>query len=245
MFIAPVIIRRKPAIGNGVQPQSYYAFSVWWYAFNLTVMVACVIVGVWAVVEDARASSTGRSLRIQNTSSAIVTALQVTLQCLVCGLAITCSAGRHSMLQDIERHLNHADAVLRVSTGQPAAWYTVVLVTFHAALFTVDCYLWSSLSPVTWMYCVCYVYMFIDLATMLMYAHIAWNIGRRFENINKAIECKFAGFQAGVAPAFDHSCRGRGCRPPQQVWTFAGHTSVVVSVNPVATAERQYGTSII
>ncbi|XP_060871411.1 gustatory receptor for sugar taste 43a-like [Metopolophium dirhodum] len=240
LFIAPVTLRRKPAVDSSVQPQPYYTFSVWWYAFNLAVLVACVTGGAWAVMEDTRASATGRSLRIQNTSSAIVTALQVTLQCLVCGLAITCSAGRHAMLQDIERHLNHADAVLRVSTGQPAARYTLALVTFHAALFAVDGYLWNTLSPATWMYGVCYVYMFIDLATMLMYAQIAWNIGRRFEDINAAIECKLAGFQAGAAAAFDHSHRGRGCRPPQRVWTFAGHTTVVVSNNPVAMADRQY-----
>jgi len=244
MFIAPVTLRRKPAVDGSEQPQSYYTISVWWYAFNLAVLVVSVTCGLWAVMQDARASSTGRSLRIQNTSSAIVTALQVTLQCLVCGLAIACSVGRHAMLQDIERHLNHADAVLRVSTGQPAARYTLALVTFHAALFAVDGYLWNTLSPATWMYNVCYVYMFIDLATMLMYAQIAWNIGRRFEDINAAIECKLTGFQGGAAAAFDHSHRGRGCRPPQRVWTFAGQTAVVVSNNPVAMTDRQYGTSI-
>lgn len=243
LFIAPVTLRRKPADGGSVRPQSNYTFSVWWYAFNIAVLVACMAVGAWALVVDTQAFAMGRSFRIQNTSSAVVTALQVTLQCLVCTLAITCSAGRHTMLLDIERHLNHADAVLRVSTDQPMARYTLVLVTFHAALFAVDSYLWYVLSPATWMYEVCYVYMFIDLATMLMYAQIAWNIGRRFEDINAVIECKLSGFQADATAKFDYSRHGRGCRPPQRMWTFAGHTAVVLSANSKAMADRQYGTS--
>ncbi|XP_025195576.1 gustatory receptor for sugar taste 43a-like [Melanaphis sacchari] len=242
LLIAPVTLRWKPAGGNAQRRRSHYAFNAWWYAFNLAVLAACVAGGMWTVAEDARAFTAGRSMRIQNTSSAVVTTLQVTLQCLVCTLAVACSAGRHVMLLDIERHLNRTDAVFRVSADQPLARYTPTLVAFHAALFAVDGYLWYALSPATWMYCVCYVYMFIDLATMLMYAQVAWNIGRRFEDINAAIEYKLAGIQSNVtAAAFDRGFRGNnGCRPPQRVWTFAGHTAVVVSPDPVPPADCRY-----
>ncbi|XP_060835416.1 gustatory receptor for sugar taste 43a-like [Rhopalosiphum padi] len=239
LLIAPVTLQRK-AVGGGAQPQSQYAFNIWWYALNLAVLAACLAGGVWTVAEDTRAATAGRSVRIQNTSSAIVTALQVTLQCLVCTLAVACSAGRHATLLDIERHLNRTDAVLRVSAGQPVARYTPALVAFHAALFAVDGYLWYALSPATWMYCVCYVYMSIDLATMLMYAQIAWSIGRRFEDINVAIEYKLIGIQTNVAAASDRNRRGNGCRLAQRVWTFAGQTTVTVSSNPVASADCQY-----
>jgi len=86
--------------------------------------------------------------------------------------------------------------------------------------------------------------MFIDLATMLMYAQIAWNIGRRFEDINAAIECKLAGFQTDATVKFDYSHHDRSCRPSQRVWTLAGYTAVVVSANSMAKADRQYGTSL-
>ncbi|CAH1724354.1 unnamed protein product [Aphis gossypii] len=233
MLIAPVTLRRKPASGDA-KPQSHYAFRVWWYVFNLAVLAVCLASGVWTVAEDTRASTAGRSVRIQNTSSAIVTSLQVTLMCLVCTLAVACSADRHPMLLDIERHLNRTDAVLRVSAVQAVARYTPVLVTFHAALFVVDGYSWYTLSPATWTYCVCYVYMSIDLATMLMYAQIAWNIGRRFEDINAAIEYKLVGIQTTM------SDRGNNCRPSKPAWKFAGHTTVVVSSNPLASTDCRY-----
>lgn len=187
-FIAPVI--RKPADTNG---GDQYAVSTLWYVTNLGVLFACLASGVWTVVDDLNASNVGRSLRMQNTSSAVVTVVQLSLMSMVCTLAVTGSAGRHRTLMDIERQLRRVDAALGVTVRQTMGPLSFFLVMFHAVLFTVDGYLWYNLSPVSWMYFVCYVYLFIDLAAMLMYAQIARNIGSRFDRVNVEIERKLAG----------------------------------------------------
>lgn len=159
---------------------------------NLGVLCACLAFGLWAVMDDLRAAKDGRSLRMQNTSAAIVTVLQVALMSMACAVAVTGSAGRHGALLEIERQLRHVDRALDVRAGQPVARCACALLAFHAVLFAVDGYLWHTFSPSSWMYFVCYVFLFIELAVMLMYAQIAWSIGLRFEYINAEIEAKLA-----------------------------------------------------
>lgn len=188
-FIAPVI-RRKSGVGSA---DKLYSFSTLWYVLNVCVLCACLACGLCAVMDDLYASKMGRSLRMQNTSSAVVTMLQVGLMSMVCVLSVTGSAGRHQALLEIGQQLKHVDAVLAVScsAGQAAmVWFAFVLLSFHAVLFTIDGYWWYTLSPISWMYLVCYVYMIIDLAALLMYAQIAWTIGLRFQQINMVIERK-------------------------------------------------------
>lgn len=186
-FIAPVI--------RCTGDSNKYTFNTRWYSLNL-LMFSMLLTGVvWAIVDDLYASQSGLSLRMQNTSSGVVMVLQVFLLTVVCALSVICSASRHRTLCDIGQQLRYVDAVLGTTTGQLATQFAFCLVSLHGVLFTVDGYLWYSLSPNSWMYFVCYVYLFIDLAAMLMYAQIAWNIGHRFQDINDEIERKLAGFQ--------------------------------------------------
>lgn len=188
-FIAPVI-RRKSGVSAA---ESLYAFSTLWYVFNMCVLCGCLAGGLYAIMEDLNASKMGRSLRMQNTTSAVVTVLQVVLMSMVCVLSVTGSANRHHTLLEIGQQLKHVDTILAVSchAGQTVmVWFAFILLSFHAVLYTVDGYWWYTLSPTSWMYSVCYVYLIIDLAALLMYAQIAWSIGLRFQQINVAIERK-------------------------------------------------------
>lgn len=181
------------------------------YALNLVVLCACLAIGLWAVMDDLRAAKAGRSLRMQNTSAAIVTVLQVALMSMVCAMAVTGSAGRHGALLEIERQLRHADAVLGVRAAQPVARFACALLAFHAVLFAVDGCLWHALSPSSWMYFVCYAFLFIELAVMLMYAQIAWSIGHRFGYINAEIETRLA--TAAVLGGFRKLADVASCTP--------------------------------
>lgn len=188
-FIAPVI-RRKSSASDA---ERSYAFSTLWYVLNMCVLCACLAGGLCVVMDDLNASKVGRSLRMQNTTSAVVTVLQVVLMSMVCVLSVTGSAGRHHTLLEIGQQLKHVDAVLAVSchAGQSVMVRSAfILLSFHAVLYTVDGYWWYTLSPASWMYFVCYVYLIIDLAALLMYAQISWSIGLRFQQINVAIERK-------------------------------------------------------
>lgn len=192
-FIAPVT---RQADDRNVGADKY-VFNSWWHALNVAVLCVCLAGGLCAVTDDLSASKAGRSLRMPNTSATVVTMLQMMLMSMVCALSVTCSADRHRTLLAIGRQLRHVDTVLGASGGQPFAMmrYAFVLVGFHAVLFAADGYLWYSLSPISWMYTVCYLYLFINLAAMIMYAHIAWSIGRRFQEVNVEIERKLAVFR--------------------------------------------------
>lgn len=228
-FIAPVT--RRSGDGGGK-----YAFNTTWYAFNLAVLGVLLTGIVWAVMDDLRASQLGLSLRMQNTSSGVVTVLQVFLLTVVCVLPVTCSASRHQTLSDIGLQLRRVDAALGTPRAdqQVVVQFAVCLVGLHVGLFAMDGYLWYSFTPISWMYFVCYVYLFIDLSAMLMYAQIAWSIGHRFQNVNDAIERKLAGFQKTFATA----ATGYG-RPVQRAWKFAEST-VQVSCADVPTADTYY-----
>jgi hypothetical protein len=84
--------------------------------------------------------------------------------------------------------------------------------------------MWYALSSISWLYGVSYVYLSIDLAAMLMYAQIAWNIGRRFEDINAEVEVKLLGFKHNMTAAH------RGHRMPLRVRKFARNTIFVSTV---------------
>lgn len=226
-FIAPVT-RRRP--GSGGSGEDKYVFNSWWHALNVAVLCACLAVTLCAVMDDLHASKTGRSLRMPNTSAAVVTLLQMVLMSMVCVFSVTRSADRHQTLLAIGRQLRHVDAVLGASSSQPMVRYAFVLVAFHAALFTADGFLWYSLNPINWMYCICYVYLLIELAAMLMYAEIAWSIGLRFQEVNVEIERKLA--------VFRKTSNGAACGRPQRSWKFAGNVVVAVSTNGYNTSER-------
>lgn len=209
LLIAPVT-RRRPEKSAGDADE--YAFSGSWYALNLCATAACAAGGAYAVLNDARTAKAGRgSLRMQNKSSAVVTVLQVTLQCMVCVTAVCRSAGRHRVLCEIGRRLRAADAALgstaaAAATGRPRPAAddalgrpSLLLVALHAALYAVDCHSWYAISPVSWMYFVCYAYLSVGLAAMLMYAQVAWNIGRRFERVNAAVERRLRRARAACA----------------------------------------------
>lgn len=186
-LIAPVTRRNDDS--------NKYAFNTRWYALNLIVFGVLLTGVVLAVADELYASKSGLSLRVQNISSGVVIVLQVFLLTVVCALAVTCSASRYHTLCDIGRQLRHVDAVLGASAGHPGMQFAFYLVGLHGILYTVDGCLWYSISPNSWMYFVSYVYLFIDLAAMLMYAQIAGNIGHRFQDVNDEIERKLVGFQ--------------------------------------------------
>lgn len=217
LLIAPVVRKRS---GGGDE----YAFSGAWYAFNLGVLCACLVCGLAAVSDDLRAAKAGRSLRMQNTSSAVVTVLQISLEFITCAMAVVWSAARHRTLLAIERQLKRVDAALATCPGQPVARYSLALVAVHVVLCAVDGQTWYELSSISWLYGVSYVYLSIDLAAMLMYAQIAWNIGRRFEDINAEVEAKLLGCAHNVAAA------RRGHRMPLRVRKFARNTVFVSTV---------------
>lgn len=230
LLIIPVTRTPDGAVGDDA-----YAFSGWRYAFNLVALAACLATGLWALLDDLQSAKTGRSLRMQTTSAAVVTFLQVLLMAMVCVLAVACSAGRHRTMLEIGRQLKHVDAVLEVPAVRPLDWFAPVLVGVHAALFALDGHSWYALSPFNWAYCVCYVYQLIDLAAMLLYAQTAWSIGHRFEKINAEIERKLAGQQN------DYGCSGGGGRPLSRV-RFAGigavNTAAVAALEPAVLVDK-------
>jgi len=223
LFIAPVTRRS----GSGCDGDTY-VFNSRWYALNVAVLCVCLTGGLCAIIDDLSASTTGRSLRMSNTSASVVTMLQVLLMSIVCALPVTCSADRHQTLLAIGQQLRHVDAVLGVSSNQSLGQYAFVLVCFHAVLFTVDGYLWYILSPTSWMYTVCHLYTLIELAAMLMYAQIAWSIGRRFQEVNMELERKLAIYQKTTATTTTNAAAGR-CNRPQRLRKFAGNIVTVTT----------------
>ncbi|XP_025410155.1 gustatory receptor for sugar taste 43a-like [Sipha flava] len=220
LLIAPVVRNRGGGGGRGDE----YTFNAVWYTFNLSVLCACLVCGLAAVSDDLQAAKGGRSLRMQNTSSAVVTVLQISLEFITCAMAVISSAARHRTLLAIERQLKRVDAALATCPGQPVARYSLALITVHVVLCVVDGRMWYALSSISWLYGVSYVYLSIDLAAMLMYAQIAWNIGRRFEDINAEVEVKLLGFKHNMTAAH------RGHRMPLRVRKFARNTIFVSTV---------------
>lgn len=175
MGVAPV----KLAQGN-------YVLSSANFGYNVVFLTFLIAVGFHALLSDYKSTFRGKSVRMKTRTAIVVTFLELFLNMIVIASGVLGAVFNYKKINDIEKVMKRIDEIL------PTKWdfkrFTIILwliLIHHAILIYVDICFWFNLTPDSWSYAVCYVYLFVEIAMEAQFAVIAWNIKSKFQTINE------------------------------------------------------------
>lgn len=183
MGVAPVKL-----IGNN------YVFSNVNFCYNVVFLILLISVGFHALLSDYKSTFRGKSVRMKTRTAIVVTFLELFLNLIVIASGILGAAFNYKKINEIQSVLKRVDKILLIKFNFKQ--FTIVLcgiLAHHIALIYADIRFWFNLTPDSWSYAVCYVYLFVEIAIEAQFALIAWNLKCRFQKINDSLAENLSG----------------------------------------------------